>query len=790
MRTELPEAVESKTPVVIPEILHLLPVTDVVVFPGVILPHVINDPRQIHAVQEVLRGDRLLAIFLKQENDENGRLAPVGSAAQILKMFSVPDGSMGLLLQGVGRLSFREVVSRSPNLLVRVERHTEDLRTNVRTESYRKALLKAFDDYCQLNTWVGEDLRQSLRSVKDLGRLADLVSANLNFSVEDRQRVLGELNVGERAKTALKLLRREVELAELSRKIQDDLANAMDRNQKEYYLREQLKVIRHELGEDEDAQVELEELRRRFAAEDLPAPVREAGQREVRRLGRMNTASAEYGVARTYVDWLAQFPWNERDRDRHDVGRARRVLDRDHFGLEAVKERILEYIAVRKLTGGGRKSPILCFVGPPGVGKTSLGKSIAESLGRRFVRLALGGVHDESEIRGHRRTYVGSMPGRIVQKLRETGCMNPVFMLDEIDKLGADVKGDPSAALLEVLDPAQNHTFADHYLEVPVDLSQVMFIATANQLERIPSPLRDRMEIIQLPGYLPTEKLEIARRYLVPRQLEASGLDKSQLSFQPEGLRVIIDEYTREAGVRQLEQRVGSVARKVARRVAEGEALRLRAGRATVRELLGNKRILPETANRAPEIGVATGMAWTPFGGALMFIEATAMPGNGGLRLTGSLGEVMRESGEIALSFIRSHADELGVPADFNRGTDLHLHFPEGSTPKDGPSAGVAIAACLVSLLSGRPLRHDVAMTGELSLRGKVLPIGGLREKVMAAHRAGIRVILAPRDNLKDVEEIPEEIRAELEIHGLDRVEQALELVLLPAADARAGRQR
>jgi ATP-dependent Lon protease len=375
------------------------------------------------------------------------------------------------------------------------------------------------------------------------------------------------------------------------------------------------------------------------------------------------------------------------------------------------------------------------------------------------------------------------MPGRIVQKLRETGCMNPVFMLDEIDKLGADVKGDPSAALLEVLDPAQNHTFADHYLEVPVDLSQVMFIATANQLERIPSPLRDRMEIIQLPGYLPTEKLEIARRYLVPRQLEASGLDKSQLSFQPEGLRVIIDEYTREAGVRQLEQRVGSVARKVARRVAEGEALRLRVGRTTVRELLGNKRILPETANRAPEIGVATGMAWTPFGGVLMFIEATAMPGSGGLRLTGSLGEVMRESGEIALSYIRSHAGELGVPVDFIRGTDLHLHFPEGSTPKDGPSAGVAIAACLVSLLSGRPLRHDVAMTGELSLRGKVLPIGGLREKVMAAHRAGIRVILAPRDNLKDVEEIPEEIRADLEIHGLDRVEQALELVLLPAAD-------
>jgi ATP-dependent Lon protease len=787
MRTELPEAAEGLPPAQVPDLLHLLPVTDVVVFPGVILPHVVSDPRQIRSVQEALRGDRLLAVFLKQENDENGRLAPVGSAAQILKMFSVPDGSLGLLLQGVGRLRFKEVAARQPHLMVKVERHVEDLRTNVRTESYRKALLKAFEDFCALNSWVGEDLRQSLRSVRELGKLADLAAANLNFGVEDRQRVLAELNVTERAKATLKLLRREVKLAELSRKIQDDLANAMDRNQKEYYLREQLKVIRHELGEDEDAQVELEELRRRFQAPELPEPVREAGQRELRRLGRMNSSSAEYGVARTYVDWLVQFPWAVRDKDRHDVARARKVLDRDHYGLEAVKERILEFIAVRKLTGGGRKSPILCFVGPPGVGKTSLGKSIAESLGRRFVRLALGGVHDESEVRGHRRTYVGSMPGRIVQKLRETGCMNPVFMLDEIDKLGADVKGDPAAALLEVLDPAQNHTFADHYLEVPVDLSQVMFIATANQLERIPGPLRDRMEMIQLPGYLPTEKLEIARRYLVPRQLEATGLARTQLAFLPEGLRTLIEEYTREAGVRQLEQKIGSVARKVARRVAEGEELSLKAGRVLVRELLGNKRIPPETANRAPEVGVATGMAWTPYGGALMFIEATAMPGCGQLRLTGSLGEVMRESGEIALSWLRSHARELGVPEDFARGTDLHLHFPEGSTPKDGPSAGVAIAACLVSLLSGRPLRHDVAMTGELSLRGKVLPIGGLREKVMAAHRAGIRVILAPKDNLKDVDEIPPEIRGELEIHGVETVGQALKLVLLPAARRKRG---
>jgi ATP-dependent Lon protease len=779
MRTDLPATVESQPPLVIPAVLHLLPVTEVVVFPGVILPYVVNDPRQIRAVQEVLRGDRLLAVFLKQESAENGRLATVGTAAQILKMFSVPDGSVGLLLQGVARLRFLDVAARSPFVTVRVERHVDDMRAGVRSEGYRKALHKAFEDYCQHNNWVGEDLRQTLRGVGELGQLADLISANLNFNVEDRQRVLGELNVVERAKCALKLLRREIELAELSRKIQEDLASAMDRNQKEYYLREQIKVIRHELGEDEDAQAELEELKRLFARPGVPDPVREAGLREVRRLGRMSPSSSEFSVARTYVDWLSQFPWTTRDKDRHDVARARRVLDRDHYGLEAVKERILEFIAVRKLTGGGRKSPILCFVGPPGVGKTSLGKSIAEALGRRFVRLALGGVHDESEVRGHRRTYVGAMPGRIVQKLREVGSLNPVFMLDEIDKLGADVKGDPAAALLEVLDPAQNHTFADHYMEVAVDLGQVMFIATANQLERIPAPLRDRMEVIHLPGYLPTEKLEIARRYLVPRQLEACGLARARLSFQATGLRALIEEYTREAGVRQLEQRIGAVARKVARRVAEGERLSLKAGRALVRELLGNRRLQPETANREPEVGVATGMAWTPFGGALMFIEASAMPGAGALRLTGSLGEVMRESGEIALSYIRSHARELGIAEDFHRGTDLHLHFPEGSTPKDGPSAGVAIAACLVSLLSGRPLRHDVALTGELSLRGKVLPIGGLREKAMAAHRAGIRTILAPADNLKDLEEIPAEIRAELQIVGVGRVEEVLRRVLI-----------
>ena len=779
MRTELPEIADAPWQGVLPGELHLLAVTDAVVYPGVILPYVVSDARQVRMIHAALRGDRLLAVFLKKGTDNESRLFDTGTAVQILKMFSVPDGSVGLLLQGLDRVRFGEITARVPHLVARVERHVDEQRSSIKTEGYRKALLKVFEDYASQNSWIGEDLRASIRAVTELGRMADLIAANLNFGVEDRQAVLDELEAVERARRVLSLIQRELELGELSRRIQDELGQAMDRNQKEYYLREQIKVIRKELGEDEDAQSEIQELGRRLRESGFPEPVVEAGEREIRRLARMSPSSSEFSVARTYVDWLLNVPWSRLDEEQGDVKHARGVLDRDHYGLAEVKERILEFLAVRELTKGRGKSPILCFSGPPGVGKTSLGQSIADALGRRFVRLALGGVHDESEIRGHRRTYVGAMPGRIVQKLREAGCRNPVFMLDEIDKLGADVKGDPAAALLEVLDPAQNHSFSDHYLEQALDLGQTMFIATANEVERIPGPLRDRMEIIPLPGYLSTEKLEIARRYLVPRQLEACGVRAGQLRFTASGLRCIVDEYTREAGVRRLEQRIGAIARKAARRVAEGEALKATAGPALVRDWLGNRRITPEVANRRPEIGVATGMAWSSYGGALLFIEATSMPGQGRLRLTGSLGDVMRESGEIALSYIRSRASELGVPADFSTTLDLHVHFPEGATPKDGPSAGVAIVSALVSLLSGRPLRHDVSMTGEVGLRGQVLPIGGLREKAMAAHRAGIRTILAPAENRKDFEDIPAEIRESLEWVWITRVEDALKRVLL-----------
>ena len=781
MRTEMPEIVDKPFNGTVPPELPLLAITDAVVLPGVIMPYVVSDQKQVRMIHHVLSGNRMLAVFLKRDTKED-RLYDVGTAVQILRMFSVPDGSVGLLLQGVGRLKFEEVVSREPFLVARVDHVGDDQRNSVQLEGYRKALLRALDKYIEYNSWINDDLRSSLGSIKESGRLADVICANLNFGLEDRQAILAALDNTDRVKELLEMINREVQLAELSRKIQSDLSKAMDKNQKEYYLREQIKVIRRELGDEEDAQVELEELRVAFADTRYPDYVRDTADREIRRLARMNPSTSEFSVTRGYVDWLQHFPWGQCEESETDISYAREILDRDHYGLEKIKERILEFLAVRKLTKDSH-GPILCFTGPPGVGKTSLGKSIADALGRPFARLALGGVHDESEIRGHRRTYVGAMPGRIIQKLREADSLNPVFMLDEIDKLGADVKGDPAAALLEVLDPAQNNSFQDHYIDLKVDLSQVLFIATANQMDRVPGPLRDRMEVIRLPGYLPNEKLEIASRYLVPRQVKDNGLNKKQLAFTKAGLRTIIDEYTREAGVRRLEQRIGAVARKVARQVAEdGLKKKVTVSSNVARDLLGNRRILPEVANRHPEVGIATGLAWTAVGGVLLFIESTTMPGSGQLRLTGQLGDVMRESGEIARSYLRAHWSELGLPEDFYKSTDIHVHLPEGATPKDGPSAGITMITCLVSLLTGHPVRHDLAMTGEISLRGKVLQIGGLREKVMAAHRAGIKTVLAPIDNKKDLDDIPAEIRKGLNIILVSHIDEVLKHALVKAA--------
>jgi ATP-dependent Lon protease len=779
MRTALPEIATEQIEGTLPTRLNLLAVTDAVVFPGVVLPYVVTDAKQIRMIHSILGGKRILSVFLKRDTDGDARLFETGTAVKILKMFSVADGSIGLLLQAVGRIRFNKIVSRDPFVVADVTHLQDGQRSSVKLVSYSKALLKAFDVFCEHNNWVSEELIKSVKNVKEMGRMADIISANLNFSLEDRQQILDHHDIQDRLKFVLSLLNKEVKIAELSRKIQEDLAAAMDQNQKEYYLREQLKVIRRELGEDDSMQVELEELLAGFSEDAYPEQVRESAKNEIRRLSRMNASTSEFSVSRTYVDWLHKFPWNKQTEDNEDIENAREVLDRDHFGLEKIKERILEFLAVRKLTSGNQKGPILCFAGPPGVGKTSLGKSIADALGKNFIRIALGGVHDESEIRGHRRTYVGAMPGKIVQKLREADCMNPVFMMDEIDKLGSDAKGDPASALLEVLDPAQNKAFQDHYIDQNIDLSQVVFIATANSIDRIPGPLLDRMEVIQLPGYMANEKLEIAKRYIVPRQLANSGLKRSIVSFTKTGLRTVVEEYTRESGVRQLEQRVGSLLRKIAMRVVSGDTSKISLSTESIREMLGSQRVLPEVAGKKSEVGVVTGLAWTSYGGVLMFIESIIMPGNGRLRLTGSLGDVMRESGEIALSYIRARAKELKVADDFSQKSDIHVHFPEGATPKDGPSAGVAISTSLVSLLSGRAVRNDIAMTGEVSLKGNVLPIGGLREKVMAAQRAGINMVIAPADNAKDLEEIPIEIRNKVKIKLVSRLEEVFKLALI-----------
>ncbi len=779
MDRSLNDLAEESAALPIPAELPLLAVTDAVIFPGVVYPQVVSDERQISMLQKVLAGNRMLAVFLKKDDgEEDGRrLFEIGTAVRILKMFTVPDGSMGLLLQGLRRIRFEKIEGREPLLSVGCSVIEDDKRQSLKTDGYRKELLKAFEDFVAENSWVTDEMRQNVRTVKEPGKLADLICANLNFGLEDRQAVLEETTNAGRLKAVLELLYKELKLNELSRKIQDEMNRSMEESHKEHYLREQLRVIHKELGDEEDSAVELEDIRQRFLEQDYPDAVREAAIRELKRLARMNTASSEYTVARTYLDWLVELPWCVRDSESLNLKRAAGVLDADHYGLEKVKERILEFLAVRKLTSSGR-GPILCFAGPPGVGKTSLGQSIARALGRRFARIALGGVHDESEIRGHRRTYVGSMPGRIAQKLRETGCMNPVMMLDEIDKMAADMKGDPASAMLEVLDPAQNDKFQDHYLGLPLDLSQVLFIATANEIERIPGPLRDRMEVIHLPGYLVTEKIEIARRFIVPRQIEANGLEKKNLGFQTDGLRTVIEEYTREAGVRRLEQRVGSICRRIARRVAEGEDLRVRITESRAREFLGPDSVIPEMAGREAEVGVATGMAWSPVGGAILFIESSRMPGSGRLKLTGQLGEVMRESAEIALSYIRGHAEDFGIPDGLFKNNDLHIHLPEGATPKDGPSAGIALITSLVSLLTRRKVRHDLAMTGEVSLRGKVLAIGGLREKIMAAHRAGIRVALLPKDNGRDIEGIPAEVREGMELVLVSHIDEVLALAL------------
>jgi ATP-dependent Lon protease len=756
---------EPVTPVdALPAALPVLPLRDSVTYPDTLTPLAIGQERSVRLVNDVLVGDRMLLMLASREPEVDtpspDQLYDVGVAGMVARMLKVPDGSLRILVQGGRRVRVEEWLSTEPYLTARVSELPDVLEEGPELTALMRNVQQTFSRIIEEVPYLPEELQMAVANLDDPSALAHLIAGALRIKSEERQALLEEVNVARRLRRLSEILARELDIVAIGSKIQSQVQSEMEKGQREFVLRQQLKAIQEELGERDPAEAEVAELRSQLDALELPEGVRKQVDRELGRLEKLPQAAAEHGVIRTYLEWMATLPWGTGTEDNLDLAHAREVLDADHYDIVKVKERILEFLAVRRLKPDARGS-ILCFAGPPGVGKTSLGQSIARALGRKFERISVGGVRDESEIRGHRRTYIGAMPGTIVRALRDAGSNNPVFMIDEIDKMGADYRGDPASAMLEVLDPEQNGTFRDHYLDVPFDLSRVMFICTANDMDRVPGPLRDRMEVISLAGYTEEEKLQIAKRYLVPRQIERNGLKRSQISFSDTGLRAITSDYTREAGVRSLEREIGSVCRKVAVRVAEGTLDgKLSVTGPRVRELLGRPRFTPDVRRRTAEPGVATGLAWTPVGGDVLFVEATAMPGKGRLTTTGQLGDVMKESAQAALSYVRGHAE---LPEDWFATHDVHVHVPAGAIPKDGPSAGVTMATALMSLVSGRPVRDDVAMTGELTLTGQVLPIGGLKEKALAAQRAGIHRVVAPRRNEADLEDIPEHLRADLE---------------------------
>jgi ATP-dependent Lon protease len=763
--------------------LPLLPLRSDVVFPQTVVPLVINRPSGIRLVDDVLIAERLvgLASQLHPEVDEPGigDLYPTICVGTVLKMLKFPDGSTRIVCQGQTRARLVRVVQTEPYLIGEVEPLEEELEEGVELDALVHHVNRLFQRMVEQSQQIPEELQVAAMNTREPGRLADLLASSLPFSIEERHVLLGEVNVRTRLERLGQYLARQLAVLELSTKIQEQVGSELTKAQRDHFLRQQIKAIQEELGEAEPDNPEIAELWERIKSATPPEEVLHEAERELERLGAMHPSSAEYSIVRTYLDWLAILPWCKSSRDRLDLRRARKVLDQDHYDLEKIKERILEYLAVRKLKKE-MKGPILCFAGPPGTGKTSLGKSIARALGREFVRVSLGGVHDEAEIRGHRRTYVAAMPGRIVQGIRKAGTNNPVFMLDEVDKLGADFRGDPSAALLEVLDPEQNSTFRDHYLDVDFDLSKVMFIATANMLESIPSPLLDRMEVLQLPGYSEEEKTLIAQKYIIPKQLDAHGLVASDLEITELALKKIIADYTREAGLRNMEREIAAICRKAARRRAEGKRGAITVGPGQLADLLGPARFFRELADRTGIPGVATGLAWTPIGGEILFIEATGMAGKGNLTLTGLLGESMRESAQAAMSYLKSHATILALDSSRFNKTDVHIHVPAGAVPKDGPSAGVAIAAALLSLFRGDPIQTGLAMTGEVTLTGRVLPVGGVRDKVLAARRAGIKTVLIPRHNEKDLVEIPSEVKADIAFGLVDTLDDVVSRLFEP----------
>jgi ATP-dependent Lon protease len=772
--------------------LPVLPIRNAVLFPGAVAPFDVGREKSVALVEDVdnLPGP-VIAIFAQRDpsTDDPGfdDLYPVGCAARVLKALKHSSGNYSLILQGLVRIRLDSVTQAAPYLKAKIKRLEEPGAEDVEAEALAMSLRDIAKQVIQLMPELPREAGSLIDSIQAPGALADLVAANLDAPVEEKAQLIETLEVKERIRKVLRLLTRQLEILKMRERINSQIKEEMGKNQREYVLRQQLKAIKEELGEDDGDQGDLDGIEERIAKANLPSEAETVAKKQLKRLRSMQVGSAEYTVVRTYLDWILDLPWTTTTQDIMDIAAVRKVLDEDHYGLEKVKKRILEFLAVRKLKQD-KKGPILCLIGPPGVGKTSLGRSIARSLGRKFVRISLGGVHDEAAIRGHRRTYVGALPGQIIQGMKKASTINPVFMMDEVDKIGHDFRGDPSAALLEVLDPEQNNTFADHYLEVPYDLSNVMFIATANISDPIPPPLRDRMEILEIPGYTRREKLAIAKQHLLPKQLEEHGLTTAQIDIQDTAIEEIIDQWTREAGVRNLERQIASVIRGVAVKVAEGETnLRKIATTDDLREFLGAPKFTSEVAERTEETGVATGLAWTSVGGEILFIEATRMFGTGKLQLTGQLGDVMKESAQAALSFVRTNAEKYGINKDFLEKSDLHIHIPAGAMPKDGPSAGVTMFTALVSMLSGIRVRHDVAMTGEITLRGRVLPIGGLKEKVLAAHRAGIKRVIIPERNKPDLEEVPKEVLDELDFVSVSRMDQVLEAALESMPTPRVG---
>jgi ATP-dependent Lon protease len=759
----------------LPAVLPVLPLKDTVVFPQSAAPLAIGQERSVRLIDDVVAGERLLALVATKDGSVEAPswddIYDVGTVALVHKMIKVPDGTLRILVQGLERVKLESRLDTDPYLLGEFRALPDVLLETPELEALTRNVQGLFARIIALAPYLPEELQLAAANVDDPSALSSLVASTLRtIKTEERQEILEEVDVEQRLRIVSAILSRELEVFELGSKIQSQVQSEMEKGQREYFLRQQLKAIQQELGEDDPERAEVDELRERLAAlGELPEEVRKAAERELGRLERLPSAAAEYGVIRTYLEWILTLPWSQYTADNLDLEHARSVLDADHFDLEKVKDRIIEHLAVAKLRNEV-SGQILCFVGPPGVGKTSLGQSIARALGRKFVRLSVGGVRDESEIRGHRRTYIGSMPGSILRSLRDAESANPLLLIDEIDKMGADWRGDPASAMLEVLDPEQNRTFRDHYLDLSFDLSKVLFICTANTLDTVPGALLDRMDVIQLSGYTEDEKLGIAKRYLVPKQLAQHGLKRAQLTLSDKVLRTIIREYTREAGVRNLERRLADVCRKAAAQVAQGRAQKLRVDDARLREWLGPRRFSGEVRKRTSEPGVATGLAYTTVGGDVLFIEATAYPGKGRLTITGQLGEVMQESAQAALSWVRSHATELGLPADWFSEHDIHIHVPAGAVPKDGPSAGVTMATAIASLVRDEPVAEDVGMTGEITLTGQVLPIGGLREKSLAAQRAGLKRVIFPRENEPDLEDLPPETRKALEFIPADTI--------------------